>query len=236
MKQAKDILAGGAAALLAVALPVLVLALALESVAFSPSFYAYEFRALDRPAATGFTEKELLEASRSLWAYFRGELSTPQLELPKDGQLVSLYDQRELAHLADVRRLFRLGFAARTAAALTSGLAALFLAFRQRKLAWRWLAGAGLVGSSFALLLFLVGILLVSTNFNRWFTLFHLLSFNNDLWQLDPTRENLIRIFPEEFFQAAARTALLRAVAVLLSISVSCLLLLKLPRPSRDKK
>jgi integral membrane protein (TIGR01906 family) len=230
MKNGKDIPGGGAAALLAVALPLLILLLSLESVAFSPRFYREQFRTLGRPAATGFTEEELLQASEALWSYFRGERPTPQLEFSRDGRLTPLYDERELAHLTDVQHLFRKGFSARTAAALASVLAALFLALRRRRGAGRHLASAVLVGSSLTLALLLLGLLLLSTDFNRWFTLFHLLSFNNDLWQLDPARENLIRIFPEEFFLAAARSALLRAVAALLALAAASLAVLRRSR------
>ncbi|HHY92271.1 MAG TPA: TIGR01906 family membrane protein, partial [Firmicutes bacterium] len=212
MQEHRDILSGSAAALWAVSLPLLILLLALESVAFSPAFYREQFHVLDRPAATGFSEAELLQTSRALWEYFRGQRSTPQLELSRAGRPLPLYDERELTHLADVQGLFRRGFALRTAAAWTSALTALFLVHRYKKAAARHLTRAALAGGILTLALLALALLLLSTDFNRWFTVFHQLSFSNNLWQLDPARENLIRIFPEEFFLAAARTALSRAV------------------------
>ncbi|BCV24536.1 MAG TPA: TIGR01906 family membrane protein [Firmicutes bacterium] len=230
MKNGKNIPGGGAAALLAIALPLLILLLSLESVAFSPRFYREQFRALGRPAATGFTEEELLQASEALWSYFRGERPTPQLEFSRDGRLTALYDERELAHLADVRSLFRRGFALRTAAAWTSGLTALYLVRRYQKAALRCLARAALAGSTLTLLLLALASFLLRTDFNRWFTLFHQLSFSNNLWQLDPARENLIRIFPEEFFLAAARTALARTAAALLALVAAARIFLRRSR------
>ena len=44
-----------------------------------------------------------------------------------------------------------------------------------------------------------VGILMV-VGFQRIFILFHLVSFNNDLWILDPRRDFLIMMFPTGFF------------------------------------
>ena len=32
------------------------------------------------------------------------------------------------------------------------------------------------------------------------FLMFHLISFSNDLWQLDPSRHYLIAMFPQNFF------------------------------------
>lgn len=37
-------------------------------------------------------------------------------------------------------------------------------------------------------------------DFNRYFTYFHLIFFNNDLWLLNPNTDLLIQMLPEEFF------------------------------------
>src|SRR3989337_2913922 len=42
--------------------------------------------------------------------------------------------------------------------------------------------------------------LLALTDFSGAFLQFHYLAFSNDLWQLDPRTDNLIRMFPEGFF------------------------------------
>ena len=39
-----------------------------------------------------------------------------------------------------------------------------------------------------------------SINFSWIFTQFHLLSFSNDLWILDPRKDKLIMMFPQRFF------------------------------------
>jgi integral membrane protein (TIGR01906 family) len=40
--------------------------------------------------------------------------------------------------------------------------------------------------------------------FEQFFILFHLVSFSNQYWMLDPARDYLIRLFPEGFFYDAA--------------------------------
>ena len=42
--------------------------------------------------------------------------------------------------------------------------------------------------------------LVFSLGFDYWFDVFHFLSFDNDLWLLDPARHNLIKMFPQAFF------------------------------------
>ena len=41
------------------------------------------------------------------------------------------------------------------------------------------------------------------TGFEDVFYAFHVVSFSNDLWQLDPNRDYLIAMFPENFFYDA---------------------------------
>ncbi len=52
-------------------------------------------------------------------------------------------------------------------------------------------------------LIFLIGAMAL-INFDWFFLWFHLVSFTNDLWILDPLRDNLIRMFPEGFFVDAS--------------------------------
>ena len=45
---------------------------------------------------------------------------------------------------------------------------------------------------------------IVSGSFDRYFVVFHHLFFDNDLWILDPTKDNLINLLPEGFFSDTA--------------------------------
>jgi integral membrane protein (TIGR01906 family) len=45
--------------------------------------------------------------------------------------------------------------------------------------------------------------LMISVNFEWFFYQFHLISFANDLWQLDPTTDYLIMLFPQGFWYDA---------------------------------
>lgn len=42
--------------------------------------------------------------------------------------------------------------------------------------------------------------MMVASDFNKYFFLFHEIFFNNDLWLLDPATDLMIRMLPEEFF------------------------------------
>ena len=67
--------------------------------------------------------------------------------------------------------------------------------------------------------------LIISTDFTKYFILFHHIFFTNDLWILDPATDMLINIVPEGFFMdTAARIALLFGSLSLVLFGV-CLLL-----------
>jgi len=59
-------------------------------------------------------------------------------------------------------------------------------------------------------------------DFNSLFYLFHIVSFSNELWLLDPSKDYLIRMFTEGFFYDAAImvTATIMVEAVILGIAV----------------
>ena len=68
-------------------------------------------------------------------------------------------------------------------------------------------------GAVFAVALALIGV--ISTDFSKYFIVFHKIFFTNDLWILDPRTDMLINIVPEGFFfDTAARIALVFAVIV----------------------
>ena len=46
--------------------------------------------------------------------------------------------------------------------------------------------------------------LIMSTDFTRYFTIFHQIFFDNDLWILNPATDLLINIVPEPFFMDTA--------------------------------
>ena len=87
--------------------------------------------------------------------------------------------------------------------AVSGGLILLMTAVYALRRRWRALAGALLWGSGLSLALAVsvgVGSLV---DFNALFIRFHLLSFSNDLWLLDPKTDYLITLFPQGFWQGA---------------------------------
>ena len=69
-------------------------------------------------------------------------------------------------------------------------------------------------------LMILLG-LLIWLDFTKYFTYFHLLLFDNDLWLLDPSRHTLIQLLPETFFINTALRIGLYAMGTLLTLGLA---------------
>ena len=57
--------------------------------------------------------------------------------------------------------------------------------------------------------------------FDSVFLKFHQLSFANDFWQLDPRTDNLVRIFPQDFWFDATVWVAVRAITGALVLTVA---------------
>ena len=70
--------------------------------------------------------------------------------------------------------------------------------------------------------------LMISTDFSRYFIMFHHIFFTNDLWILDPSTDMLINIVPEGFFMdTAARIAYLFGSLSLILFGICLFLTIK---------
>ena len=191
----------GAGALFVVAVPVLLVATNVAWVINAPLLYSYGFDKRDIAARTGIERDELLSAARQIRDYFNGSEEFLAVSVVRNGARVeNLYNTREVQHMRDVKGLVRGVYVIQIGALgyLTAFvLVGLFAWRRSLLLRLRRLAARGGVLT----LVLLVSLGLASlVGFDRLFLAFHIVSFSNDLWQLDPAKDYLIAMFPEGFF------------------------------------
>ena len=141
------------------------------------------------------------------------------------GQPREVFNDREIAHMEDVRGLFLGGLALRRSS-IGLIVVCVVLLFSRKADVRRVLPKMICAGSAlfFAVLAILAAI--ISTDFNKYFIIFHHIFFNNDLWLLNPDTDLLINIVPEPFFMdTAARIAVTYGVSVLAVFAI-CLIIL----------
>jgi len=210
-------------------LPVLLLTATIAGIANSQWLYHYGFEKYQVSQTTGLADTELRRAAGGLISYFNSGEEYITLQVQKDSQPFQLFNEREVAHLKDVKGLLRLDYRVLLGTFLYALGYTLLSLFRRRD--WRQLARVLVAGSSLTLGLMLllgIGILL---NFDQLFVQFHLISFANNLWQLDPSQDYLIMLFPGGFwFDIFMFGTLTIAVEAIVLGGVGGYLLLHLPR------
>ena len=193
--------------------PLLLISTNVRLVINFPGLYSYGFDRYDIPRRTGIERAELIDAGRQIRTYFNDDTEFLDVRVLVSGVERSIYGEREVLHMRDVKGLVRGVYAVQYIAAAYMAVflaAAAWLLRREAvALAVRLLSYGGLVTLGLAVLAG-VGSLI---GFNRLFLAFHLISFSNDLWQLDPRRHMLLAMFPEGFFfDATMLIALLTVV------------------------
>jgi integral membrane protein (TIGR01906 family) len=191
-------------------LPLLLLSASIGVAANSLALYEYGFTKYNVSRTTGLEETELVKAATGLISYFNSDEEYINLSVTKDGEPFALFNEREIAHLKDVKGLFRFDYFVLLGTLIyTLVYAGLSLWQKER----RRVARSTIWGSALTLALMLALGLSMLFNFDRLFLQFHLLSFTNELWMLDPTKDYLIMLFPRGFWFDAILFCGLMAVA-----------------------
>ena len=198
------VFSGAGAAIFALLLPVFLILFNVSYVTNSEWLYDYGWWRNDIANRTGLSVEELNNGADQIKEYFGNDAEFLDLRVNFGGSEVSLYKEREILHMVDVKALMQGVFSITR----WSGIALLVLlvvgAFTLKRDAaplllrsLRWSA----IGTGVFLVVFGAT---AAINFGWLFTQFHFLSFANDLWLLDPYTDYLIIMFPQRFFFEAA--------------------------------
>ncbi len=179
-------------------LPLLLLTASLSVAMNCHALYEYGFSKYDISRVTGLAPVELSKAADGLINYFNSSEEYINVTVTKNGQPFTLFNEREVQHLKDVKGLFWLCYYVLIGVgtyALTFMGVTLFWWRDKRRLGWGLLGGGVLTLALMAV----IGIM-IALNFSAFFLQFHLLSFANDFWQLNPATDYLLMMFPEGFW------------------------------------
>ena len=215
------------------ALMIILLITSIEAV--TPGYYEKEYAKYGVLNDVHMEMDDLLDVTDEMMAYLRGSREDLHVPTIVDGQPREFFNDREIAHMEDVRGLFLGGLALRR---ISLGLivACVILLLLLKADIRRVLPKMICIGSAlfFAVLAVLAGI--ISTDFNQYFIMFHHIFFNNDLWMLNPDTDLLINIVPEPFFMdTAARIAMTYGVSVLTVFAI-CFIILYYYRKKQEKQ
>ncbi len=185
-----------------ISVPVLLLTASIAVAVNSAWFYKYGFEKYHISQVTGLSQDELNKVADGLISYWNSSQEDIRLTVVKDGRQFELFNEREVAHLRDVKKLWWLDYE------VCFGSLVYFLLYISVSL-FRKGRSAGfareIIGGSFMTLgLILAMGLGTLLDFENLFYKLHLIAFSNDFWQLDPARDYLLMLVPEGFWFDAA--------------------------------
>ncbi len=195
---------------------------------WTPGYFESEYTKYDvLDDLPEMTMDDLLDVTHEMMDYLRGDREDLHVWTTMGGEYREFFTPREIAHMEDVRNLFVGAIFLRRvclAAILLSLLAIRLSGGRLRKVLPKTIFGGTLLFFGAAAVLGLI----ISTNFNRYFIIFHHIFFDNDLWILDPSVDMLINIVPEPFFMdTAARILITFGAGALVVLVLSFLFMRK---------
>lgn len=187
---------------IALAVPPTLVVNALRALA-TESFTRWELERLE-PDAYGLTpqQREAL-ALRGLESIRPGSSGIELLERARLPDGSRAFDERELSHMRDVRRVFGLALRAQLVTLLVlAGAALALLRSRFRTVVPRGL----LVGALATLGVAVLAVPVIVLGFDAFFTRFHEMFFEGNSWRFS-NRDTLIRVYPEQLWIDVSRIA-----------------------------
>src|SRR3989344_5749950 len=177
--------------LLVVTITIFVFLLNFRFYVFNVDFYEEELSKIG--VSNQFSEKEITENLNQLLLY-----------LENNEQLTTdFFNEKEKLHLKDVKNLIDKTI---FIFYLSLMLLIIFLYLNKKELKKLFLySGMSLV---------LIPIVFSLVNFNFIFIKFHQIFFVNDLWMLNPQTDNLIKLFPEQFFINFTKKILINSLII----------------------
>lgn len=177
---------------------------------WTPGYFEKEYtkyQVLD--SLPSMTMDSLLGVTDEMMDYLKGEREDLHVMTTMGGQQREFFNEREIAHMEDVRTLFLKAMSLRRICLALAAVLLLLMAVTKARMR-KVLPSSLCIGTGLFFGLVTVLSLIISTDFNKYFIMFHHMFFNNDLWILDPATDMLINIVPEGFFMdTAARIAVL---------------------------
>ena len=165
--------------------------------------YRYGFDKYDVSTVTGIEKEGLVTAARQIRSYFNSADEPLDIRSRILGEERPLFNQREVAHMRDVKRLIWGVYGVDVAAAMYLMGFVGFGFLMRRRLVAPVLSRYVMWGSGLTIVLVVLVGLIALVGFDSLFRFFHQVSFANDFWQLDPRRDRLVMMFPQGFWLRA---------------------------------
>lgn len=210
---------------LVVWISLVLLSTSIEVNSYNKDFFQASYEKNKVVEITNLSMDELMDITDNIIVYLKNEGGNDLLE--------PYFNQREILHMEDVQKLYIINRWIRNIGILL--LALITFSYIKNKEVFQM--GKNIFNGIFIIYIFL-GFLAISyiLNFQKSFLFFHKIFFRNDLWILDPRRDLMIKMLPENFFMEMARNIFFLYVFSLILVQILGFIIIKRCRGKILKK
>ncbi|MDF2839409.1 MAG: hypothetical protein K0Q99_180 [Clostridia bacterium] len=192
-----------ASAMFVVMLILLLLFTDVQVIAFDRSYYNHQYAKYQVPQSIGIDPADLMTATDNLLNYMDAKREDINFQMSINGVQQEFFSERDKLHMIDVKNLFVQGKQIRNFA-LVYCLIFIALFFYKAHNKRRSFSKLLIYTFVFGIVPVILLAILMNIDFYKYFTIFHEIFFDNDLWQLEPAKDRLINMYPEAFFSDIA--------------------------------
>lgn len=176
------------------------LAQSVLSVGQREDYYLRSFQKYEVWETAGIYELDALRIARAMPKYLTGDTQALSLSIEVEGEAQPAFHADELAHMEDVYGLFVLAERLMLCCAICFALLVMVLLVKRGQWDLRRFWYAALWTVVGVLVCFALLVVWAAVDFSSLFVLFHRLFFTNDLWQMNPATDLMIRLMPQDMF------------------------------------
>jgi integral membrane protein (TIGR01906 family) len=206
-----------------------------QVMAFDRNYFNQQYDKYQIPQSIGISTQDLMIATDNLLDYIDDKREDLDFQMPIKGVQQEFFSERDKLHMIDVKNLFVQGKNIRN---IAFGYCMIFIALFFYKAHNRRRRFSKLLIYTFVfgiVPVFLLAILM-NIDFYKYFTIFHEIFFNNDLWQLEPAKDRLINMYPEAFFSDIAFKIVFYYIGELILLLVAGIIGLRYNRQKTYRK
>ena len=167
---------------------------------FDRDFYVQEYDKNSTAEVIDISSDELMKVTDHLLDYIQGDEDVLKIDAEIAGVVRNVFDQRDTAHMVDVKILYENAMLFRNVSFVISALLFLFCLFQLKQGAFLSISVSFFKALGLFMCLCIAVIIAAAIDFDSLWRLFHRIFFTNDLWLLDPNVSVLINMVPLQFF------------------------------------
>ena len=164
--------------------------------------YSYGWDRNQIEKSTGLNIDQLNSGANQIKSYFNNNDEYLDLIIEEGVIKYSLYNQKEILQMKDVKQLIKLtkSLIYYSAVIILIYFSLTIITIKSIKKSTNHIFRTSKISAYSTLVFLTVFACIASINFTWLFRQFHFISFSNDLWQLNPNTDYLIAMFPQRFF------------------------------------